>query len=224
MTEWVLVPREPTPEVIADVVQRVDPASLADYEVAKAASALLPPTGHPDGPDVLAELVRDYRALVNASAAPASSASESGKAELIAFEDCQAVAKELGYPSLTEALEDLERLKSAPQPVSGESEAHDKIEGLEAELFEAVQVAYRRGAVEWARLNYPKWIERLQANAEADPIKDEEPVLPHNIVIGHITFRKGVKLSTFEGAARRWFFDARSSRNAEPTPEPPSHD
>lgn len=37
----------------------------------------------------------------------------------------------------------------------------DKIEGLEADLFLAVSTAYQRGAVEWARLNYPEWIERL---------------------------------------------------------------
>ena len=35
---------------------------------------------------------------------------------------------------------------------------HDeKISGLEADLREAVRVAYRRGAMEWARLNYPTW-------------------------------------------------------------------
>lgn len=38
----------------------------------------------------------------------------------------------------------------------------DKIEGLDSDLFEAVQVAYRRGAVDWARLNYPQWIDRLE--------------------------------------------------------------
>lgn len=41
--------------------------------------------------------------------------------------------------------------------------AADKIEGLEADLRGAVQVAYRRGAKEWARLNYPGWIEWLES-------------------------------------------------------------
>lgn len=35
--------------------------------------------------------------------------------------------------------------------------ANDKIEGLEEDLNQAVLVAYRRGAKEWARLNYP-WL------------------------------------------------------------------
>jgi hypothetical protein len=37
----------------------------------------------------------------------------------------------------------------------------EKIDCVETELFEAVQVAYYRGATEWARLNYPNWIDRL---------------------------------------------------------------
>ncbi|MDW9481780.1 hypothetical protein GOB57_24330 [Sinorhizobium meliloti] len=40
----------------------------------------------------------------------------------------------------------------------------DKIEGLESDLESAVQVAYDHGAEEWARLNYPSWMERLEAN------------------------------------------------------------
>ncbi|CAN0570862.1 unnamed protein product, partial [Laminaria digitata] len=31
----------------------------------------------------------------------------------------------------------------------------DRIEGLEADLDDAVSVAVARGAVDWARLNYP---------------------------------------------------------------------
>jgi len=46
-------------------------------------------------------------------------------------------------------------------------EAADKIEGLEADLFEAVKVAFRRGAVEWTRLNYPKWYEHCMAEHRA---------------------------------------------------------
>jgi hypothetical protein len=39
----------------------------------------------------------------------------------------------------------------------------DKIEGLEADLDSAVEVAFKRGAEEWVRLNYPKHYERLAA-------------------------------------------------------------
>lgn len=39
----------------------------------------------------------------------------------------------------------------------------DTVEGLEEDLMQAVQVAYNRGAEEWALLNYPSWKERLEA-------------------------------------------------------------
>jgi hypothetical protein len=45
-----------------------------------------------------------------------------------------------------------------------EAITENKIEGLESDLESAVQVAYNRGAVEWAKLNYPTWIDRLEAN------------------------------------------------------------
>ena len=53
--------------------------------------------------------------------------------------------------------------------------AEDKAEGLSADLRMAVQVAYRRGATEWARLNYPSWIDWLEACEEEAPntIADE---------------------------------------------------
>lgn len=41
----------------------------------------------------------------------------------------------------------------------------DKAEGLECDLRSAVEVAFNRGATEWARLNYPDWIEWLEASA-----------------------------------------------------------
>jgi hypothetical protein len=42
----------------------------------------------------------------------------------------------------------------------------DRVEGWEADCRMAVQVAYNRGAVEWAEMNYPQWIEWLrQQNA-----------------------------------------------------------
>ncbi len=34
-------------------------------------------------------------------------------------------------------------------------QALDKIDGLEADLESAVQTAFKRGATEWTRLNYP---------------------------------------------------------------------
>lgn len=39
----------------------------------------------------------------------------------------------------------------------------DRIEGLEEDLYQAVQVAYNRGAEKWALLNYPDWKSRLEA-------------------------------------------------------------
>lgn len=42
----------------------------------------------------------------------------------------------------------------------------DKAEGMEADLYQAVLVAYRRGAVEWAQMNYPLWAERLAGDAQ----------------------------------------------------------
>ncbi|MCS4088425.1 hypothetical protein [Rhizobium sp. BK176] len=48
-----------------------------------------------------------------------------------------------------------------------ETIVEEKIEGLESDLESAVQAAYNRGAVEWAKLNYPTWIERLETNKKA---------------------------------------------------------
>ncbi|TGP27968.1 hypothetical protein EN814_09815 [Mesorhizobium sp. M2D.F.Ca.ET.171.01.1.1] len=39
--------------------------------------------------------------------------------------------------------------------------AIDKIEGLEADLDSAVEVAWKRGATDWVRMNYPKHYERF---------------------------------------------------------------
>ena len=36
--------------------------------------------------------------------------------------------------------------------------AADKIEGLDADLRDAVRVAYNNGAVDWAHMNYPAWV------------------------------------------------------------------
>lgn len=43
----------------------------------------------------------------------------------------------------------------------------DRIEGLQSDLESAVQVAFNHGAEEWARLNYPSWIDRLEENKRA---------------------------------------------------------
>lgn len=39
----------------------------------------------------------------------------------------------------------------------------DKIEGLQADLDSAIEVAFNRGATEWVRLNYPDHFNRLSA-------------------------------------------------------------
>jgi len=44
------------------------------------------------------------------------------------------------------------------------SSARDEIDCLKTELFEAVSVAYARGATEWTKLNFPKWVDRIQQN------------------------------------------------------------
>lgn len=53
----------------------------------------------------------------------------------------------LGYLSATIDCGELARAAT--------EELIDKIEGLEADLDSAVEVAYRRGATEWVRMNYP---------------------------------------------------------------------
>lgn len=45
----------------------------------------------------------------------------------------------------------------------------DRREGMEEDLYQAVLVAYRRGAVEWARLNYPKWFDAISTGREVCP-------------------------------------------------------
>jgi hypothetical protein len=73
----VLVPREITPEALASVAPKVQVAGERDYAVALAALSFLPPSTHPDVGDVLAELARDYRAMVaEIAAAPSVEAGE----------------------------------------------------------------------------------------------------------------------------------------------------
>jgi hypothetical protein len=40
----------------------------------------------------------------------------------------------------------------------------DKVEGLTTDLDSAVEVAFKRGATEWVRLNYPDHFKRLSAD------------------------------------------------------------
>lgn len=49
------------PAIIAATAYVVEPPSLSDFRIAAGAAALLPKTSHPDGPDVLADLARDWR-------------------------------------------------------------------------------------------------------------------------------------------------------------------
>lgn len=49
------------PAIIAATACLVEPPSLADFRIAAGSAALLPKTNHPDGPDVLADLARDWR-------------------------------------------------------------------------------------------------------------------------------------------------------------------
>ena len=46
-------------------------------------------------------------------------------------------------------------------------DATDKIDGLTSDLEGAVEVAFKRGATEWVRLNYPKQYETLIAQKES---------------------------------------------------------
>jgi hypothetical protein len=45
----------------------------------------------------------------------------------------------------------------------------ERREGLEEDLYQAVSVAYARGARDWARLNYPAWIDSISARCSPLP-------------------------------------------------------
>lgn len=64
--------REPTPEMLATVapIAMVSP-SLDCYDLAGKAIALLPLTDNPDVADVLAQMVQDHRAMIDAALYPA---------------------------------------------------------------------------------------------------------------------------------------------------------
>jgi len=46
----------------------------------------------------------------------------------------------------------------------------DSNEGLTEDLYQAVLVAYRSGAHDWVRLNYPQWINAISAGQEVAPV------------------------------------------------------
>ncbi len=56
--------------MLAAVAPRTEAASHADYVTAQRAVHLLPTNDHPDVGDILAELSRDYRAMLSASPNP----------------------------------------------------------------------------------------------------------------------------------------------------------
>lgn len=56
------------------------------------------------------------------------------------------------------------------QAVAAIEHLSDSNEGLTEDLYQAVLVAYRLGAHEWARLNYPQWIDAIVAGQEVAPI------------------------------------------------------
>lgn len=60
---WKLMPVEPTPEMIAATVVETEP-SYQDIIIAQSAVALLPMSEHPDMPEILAQVVLDYRTMV----------------------------------------------------------------------------------------------------------------------------------------------------------------
>jgi DNA-directed RNA polymerase alpha subunit len=55
-------------------------------------------------------------------------------------------------------------------------ELRDKVEGLSADLYCAVEVAYKRGAAEWTRLNYPRWFDQFQAAERLAVVNADRPV------------------------------------------------
>jgi hypothetical protein len=66
----------------------------------------------------------------------------------------------------------VKRLRSGLDNVDGDelgglvlrmNEAADKIEGLEADLENAVETAFKRGATEWTLMNYPDLYARFNA-------------------------------------------------------------
>lgn len=66
---WKLVPIEPSSQQLADMMLFVvgHEPSARDFAKVGAVLELLPPTGHPDARNVIADMVRDYRAMISAA-------------------------------------------------------------------------------------------------------------------------------------------------------------
>lgn len=67
---WKLMPPACTPEMLAAVAIEVGAPSDEDHALASAAYSLLPPVQHPDVLDIIAEMARDYRAMLAAAPPP----------------------------------------------------------------------------------------------------------------------------------------------------------
>lgn len=77
--------REPTAKMLAAAATSAvhTDASTADKSFAGSVLELLPPTGHPDGRVIIAEIARDYRAMIDAAlqnAAPSGDGVGGGEA------------------------------------------------------------------------------------------------------------------------------------------------
>lgn len=59
--------------------------------------------------------------------------------------------------SMVEGWKHLPDSAAVTVPLADLRAALDKIDGLDEDLHSAVQVAFRRGATEWTRRNYPGW-------------------------------------------------------------------
>lgn len=63
------------------------------------------------------------------------------------------------------------RNPDGPEALARIEVLEDSNEGLTEDLYQAVLVAYRRGAREWAWLNYPQWRDALAAGREVCPAR-----------------------------------------------------
>lgn len=66
--------REPTSKMLAAAALSAVDAEVSEQDKIAAGGVLelLPPTGHPDGRTIIAEIARDYRAMIDAALAEAS--------------------------------------------------------------------------------------------------------------------------------------------------------
>lgn len=76
---------------------------------------------------------------------------------------CSASTQSKGRESVAFDLWNRRAAPASPLPGGGDMDWQDKAEGLETDLRQAVLVAWKRGAEEWCRLNYPQWVEWLEA-------------------------------------------------------------